>query len=63
MEDVAYFASLRFAPENDGVAPGDPVECLSLQTAILRAEYRSRREAALNATPHAYVIAHQTMKP
>jgi hypothetical protein len=45
MADVIYFVALPFVPTDDGVAPGDAVECSSPQAAILRAEYLSRRSA------------------
>jgi hypothetical protein len=46
MADVTYFVALPFVAADDGVAPGEPVECLSARAAILRAEYLSRREAS-----------------
>ena len=42
MADITYFVALPFVAANDGVAPGEPVECLSASAAILRAEYLSR---------------------
>jgi hypothetical protein len=49
MADVTYFVALPCVRADDGVAPGDPVECLSPQAAILRAEYLSRREGIVGA--------------
>jgi len=49
MADVTYFVALPFVAADDGVVPGDPVECLSSQAAILRAEYFSRREGIVGA--------------
>ena len=49
MTDVTYFVALPFLPADDGVAPGEPVECLSANAAILRAEYLSRREGIVGA--------------
>ena len=49
MADVTYFVALPFVAADDGVAPGDPVECLSSQAAILRAEYLSQREGFVGA--------------
>jgi hypothetical protein len=49
MVDVTYFVALPFVPADDGVAPGEPVECLSANAAILRAEYLSRREGVVGA--------------
>jgi hypothetical protein len=49
MADITYFVALPFVAADDGVAPGDPVECLSAGAAILRAEYLSRREGIVGA--------------
>jgi hypothetical protein len=49
MADVTYFVALPFIPTDDGIASGDPVECLSASAAILRAEYLSRREGVVGA--------------
>ncbi len=43
MADVTYFVALPFVAADDGIAPGEAVECLSARAAILRAEYLSRR--------------------
>ena len=44
MAEITYFVALPFVVADDGVAPGEPVECLSARAAVLRAEYLSRRE-------------------
>jgi hypothetical protein len=49
MADVTYFVALPFVPADDGVAPGEPVECLSANAAIQRAEYMSRRDGIVGA--------------
>ena len=49
MADVTYFVALPFVAADDGVAPGDPVECLSASAAISRAEYLSRREGVVGS--------------
>ena len=49
MADITYFVALPFVAADDGVAPGEPVECLSAGAAILRAEYLSRREGIVGA--------------
>jgi hypothetical protein len=48
MADITYFVALPFVAADDGIAPGEPVECLSARAAILRAEYLSRREGELS---------------
>ena len=40
MADITYFVALPFVATDDGVAPGEPVECLAARAAILRAESR-----------------------
>jgi hypothetical protein len=49
MADITYFVALPFVAADDGVAPGEPVECLSARAAILRAEYLSRREGVVGS--------------
>lgn len=49
MADITYFVALPFVATDDGVAPGEPVECLSAETAILRAEHLSRREGVVGS--------------
>ncbi len=49
MADVTYFVAQPFIAADDGVAPGQPVECLSPHAAILRAEYLARREGIVGA--------------
>ncbi len=43
MADVTYFVALPFVPSDDGVAPGEPVECASANAAVMRAEALSRK--------------------
>jgi len=49
MADITYFVALSFVAADDGVAPGEAVECLSARAAILRAEHLSRREGIVGA--------------
>ena len=49
MADVTYFVALPFIAADDGVAAGEPVECLSARAAIARAEYLSRREGIVGS--------------
>jgi hypothetical protein len=49
MADITYFVALPFVAGDDGVVPGEPVECLSARAAILRAEYLSRRKGTVGA--------------
>jgi hypothetical protein len=49
MSEVTYFVALPFIPSDDGIAAGEAVECLSRDSAILRAQALSRREGHLGA--------------
>jgi len=49
MADITYFVALPFVAADDGVAAGEPIECLSAGAAILRAEYLSRREGVVGS--------------
>ena len=48
-DNITYFVALPFVAADDGIAPGEPVECLSARAAILRAEYLSRREGVVGS--------------
>lgn len=47
MADITYFVALPSVAADDGVAPGEPVECLSASAAILRD--LSRREGVVGS--------------
>jgi hypothetical protein len=49
MADVTYFVALPFVESDDGVAPGEAVECLSLNAAVMRAEVLSRKSGYVGA--------------
>jgi hypothetical protein len=49
MADITYFVALPFVAADDGVAAGEPVECLSASAAVLRAELLSRREGVVGS--------------
>jgi hypothetical protein len=49
MADVTYFVALPFIAADDGVAPGEPVECFSPNAAVMRAEALSRKEGHVGA--------------
>lgn len=49
MADVTYFVAMPFVPADDGLAPGEPVECTSAAAAITRAEALSRKEGHVGA--------------
>jgi hypothetical protein len=44
MAEVTYYVALPFVVADDGVAAGEPTECLNPNAAVMRAEALSRRE-------------------
>jgi hypothetical protein len=38
MADVTYFVALPFVAADDGIAPGEAVECFNPNAAVMRAE-------------------------
>jgi hypothetical protein len=49
MAEVTYFVALPFVAADDGVAPGEPVECLSPNAAVMRADALSHKEGHIGA--------------
>jgi hypothetical protein len=49
MAEVTYFVALPFVAADDGLAPGEPVECFSPNAAVMRAEALSRKEGHIGA--------------
>jgi hypothetical protein len=49
MTDVTYFVALPFVAADDGVAPGEDVECFNPNAAIMRAEVLSRKPGNIGA--------------
>ena len=49
MAEVTYFVALPFVAADDGVAPGEPVECFSPNAAVMRADALSRKEGHIGA--------------
>jgi hypothetical protein len=47
--EVTYFVALPFIATDDGVAAGEPTECLSHIAAVMRAEALSRKEGHVGA--------------
>ena len=41
--DVTYYVALPFVMADDGLAPGEAVECTSANAAVMRAEALSRK--------------------
>ena len=49
MADVTYFVALPFVATDDGIAPGEAVECFNPSAAIMRAEALSRKPGHVGA--------------
>ena len=49
MTDVTYFVALPFVTADDGVAPGEAVECFNPNAAVMRAEALSRKAGHVGA--------------
>ena len=47
--DVTYYVALPFVASDDGIAPGEAVECLSANSAVKRAEALSRKPGHVGA--------------
>ena len=49
MAEVTYFVALPFVASDDGIAPGEAVECFNPSAAVIRAEALSRRQGHVGA--------------
>jgi hypothetical protein len=49
MPEVTYYVALPFVASDDGIAPGEVVECFNPNAAIVRALALSRREGYVGA--------------
>jgi hypothetical protein len=49
MSEVTYYVALPFMIADDGVAPGEPVECFNPNAAVMRADALSRKEGHVGA--------------
>jgi hypothetical protein len=47
--DVTYYVALPFVASDDGIAPGEAVECASANAAVTRAEALSRKPGHVGA--------------
>lgn len=47
--DVTYYVALPFVMADDGLAPGEAMECLSANAAVMRAEALSRKPGCAGA--------------
>jgi hypothetical protein len=49
MAEVTYFVALPFIATDDGIAAGEPNECLNPIAVVMRAEALSRKEGHVGA--------------
>ena len=49
MAEETYFVALPFIATDEGVAPGEPVECFNANAAVMRAEALSRKRGHVGA--------------
>jgi hypothetical protein len=49
MAELTYFVALPFVAADDGIAPGEAVECFNPNAAVMRAEALSRQEGHVGA--------------
>jgi hypothetical protein len=49
MAEVTYFVALPFVASDEGIAAGEPTECLNSNAAVMRAEALSRKEGHVGA--------------
>ena len=49
MADVTYYLALPFIATADGIAAGEPTECLNLLAVVARAEALSRNQGNVGA--------------
>jgi hypothetical protein len=49
MPEVTYYVALPFVSSDDGIAPGEAVECFNPSAAVMRAEALSRKEGYVGA--------------
>jgi hypothetical protein len=49
MSELTYFVALPFVATDDGIAAGEPAECLNPSAVVMRAEALSRKEGYVGA--------------
>lgn len=49
MSEITYYVALPFVVADDGLAPGQAVECLNPNAAVMKAEALSRKEGFVGA--------------
>ena len=49
MSEVTYYVALPFVPSDDGIAPGEAIECFNPNAAVMKAEAMSRKPGHVGA--------------
>ena len=49
MADITYYVAVPFIAADDGIAAGEPTECLNLLAVVARAEALSRKQGNVGA--------------
>jgi hypothetical protein len=49
MSEVTYYVALPFVPSDDGIAPGETIECFNPNSAVMKAEALSRKPGHVGA--------------
>jgi hypothetical protein len=49
MSEVTYYVALPFVPSDDGIAPGEAIECFNPNAAVMKAEALSRKPGHVGA--------------
>jgi hypothetical protein len=49
MPEVTYYVALPFVASDDGIAPGEAVECFNPNATVMRAEALSRKDGHVGA--------------
>ena len=49
MAEVTYYVALPFVATDDGIAPGEPMECFNPVAVVMRAEALSRKAGHVGA--------------
>jgi hypothetical protein len=49
MTEVTYYVALPFIAAEDGIAAGEPIECVNPVAVVMRAEALSRKEGHVGA--------------
>jgi hypothetical protein len=59
MSEITYYVALPFVSADDSFAPGEAVECLNPNAAIMKAEALARNQASSEPSRSAGVVISQ----